>query len=88
MEKLKPKLTGYALAIVAGIVSLACLLLILVAGEFAVNLFGAMFHGIDLSQIMTDNITIGSAILGLVEAVVIGFVLGWLFAVVYNKLKD
>ena len=87
MEKLKPKIVGYALAIVAGIVSLACLLLILAAKEFAISLFGAMFHGIDLSQIITENITIVSAVLGLVEAVVIGFVFGWLFAVVYNKLK-
>ena len=86
-EKLKPKAAGYALASVAGVVSLACLLLVIVAKEFAINLFGAIFHGIDLSQIVANNITISSAALGFVEVVVIGFILGWLFAVIYNKLK-
>ncbi len=83
-DKLKPKATGYALASVAGIVSLACLLLVVIAKEFTINLFGAIFHGIELSQIAADNITIGSAVLGFVEVVVIGFILGWLYAVVYN----
>lgn len=87
MEKLKPTTTGYALASVAGIVSLVCLLLIIVAKNFTINLFGAIFHGIDLSQIAADNITINSVILGFVEVVVIGFILGWLFAKIYNKFK-
>ena len=86
VEKLKPKATGYTLASVAGIVSLVCLLLIIIAKEFTINLFGAIFHGIDLSKIAADNITIGSAVIGFVEVVVIGFILGWLFAIIYNKL--
>ena len=80
-EKIKPKAAGYALASVAGIVSLTCLLLVLIAKEFTINFFGAIF------QIEASNITIGSAILGFVEVIVIGFVLGWLFAVIYNKLN-
>ena len=86
VEKLKPKAIGYALASVAGIVSLVCLLLVLVAKEFAINFFGAIFHGIDLNQIVANKITIGSAILGFVEVIVIGFISGWLFGVIYNKL--
>ena len=86
-EKMKPKAAGYALASVAGIVSLVCILLVVVARDFTINLFGAIFHGIDLSQIAADNITISSAVLGFVEVVVIGFILGWLFAAIYNKLK-
>ena len=88
VEKLKPKATGYTLASVAGIVSLVCLLLIIIAKEFTINLFGAIFHGIDLSKIAADNITIGSAVIGFVEVVVIGFILGWLFAVIYNKFAE
>ena len=87
VEKLKPRATGYALAIVSGIVSIVCLLLVLIAKNFTINLFGAIFHGIDLSQIATDNITLGSVILGFAEVVIIGFILGWLFAKVYNKFK-
>ena len=87
MEELKPKAVGYASAIVAGIVSLVCLLLVVAAKEFAINLFGAIFHGIDLSQIAADNITIGSAVLGFAEVVIGGFIFGWLFAVIYNKFS-
>lgn len=86
-DKIKPKATAYALAIVSGIVSLVCLLLIAIAPAFSLNFFGAIFHGIELSKIAADNITIGSAILGLVEVVVGAFILGWLFAVIYNKIK-
>lgn len=86
-EKLKPKTTGYALASVSGIVSLVCLLLIVIAKDFTINLFSAIFHGIDLSQITADNITIGSVILGFVEVVIAGFILGWLFAKVYNLMR-
>ena len=86
-EKLNPKRTGYALAIVSGIVSIVCLLLIVIAKEFTINLFGAIFHGIDLSKIAADNITVSSVISGFVEVVVIGFILGWLFVKIYNKLK-
>ena len=49
-NKLNAKATGYTLASVAGIVSLACLLLIVIAKEFTINLFGAIFHGIDLTS--------------------------------------
>ena len=86
-EKLKPKAVGYSLASVAGIVSLACLLLVVIARDFTINLFGAIFHGIDLSKIVANNITVSSAVIGFVEVVVIGFVLGWLFAVIYNKMR-
>lgn len=86
-DKLKPKAVGYALASVVGIVSIVCLLLVVIARDFTINLFGAIFHGIDLSQIAADNITIGSAILGFVEVIIIGFILGWLFAIMYNKVR-
>lgn len=87
MEKLKPKAVGYALAGVAGIVSLACLVLVVIAKGLATSLFGAIFHGIDISQITADNITIISAVIGFVEVIVIGFISGWLFAVIYNRLS-
>ena len=49
-NKLNAKATGYTLASVAGIISLVCLLLIIIAKEFTINLFGAIVHGIDLTS--------------------------------------
>ncbi len=85
-EKLKAKRVSFSLAIVAGIVSIACALLIAIAPEFTVNLFGAIFHGIDMSQI-TKTMTFSSALLGTVEVIVIALIIGWLFAKVYNQLN-
>jgi len=85
-DKLNTRRVANSLAITAGIFSLACALLILMAPAFTVNLFGAIFHGIDLSQI-SKTATLGSSILGIIEAMILGWIAGWLFAVVYNKMK-
>ena len=85
-DKLNTRRVANSLAITAGIFSLACALLILMAPAFTVNLFGAIFHGIDLSQI-SKTATLGSSILGIIEAFVLGWIIGWFFAVVYNKMR-
>ena len=51
MEKLNPKNMSLSLAATSGILSAACALLIAVAPQFTVNLFGNIFHGIDLTKI-------------------------------------
>jgi len=86
MEKLNPKKVSLSLAATSGIVSAACALLIAVAPQFTVNLFGAIFHGVDLTKIQ-KTMTVSSAILGTIEVVVIALIVGWLFAKVYNAFK-
>mgnify|MGYP001616860821 CR=1 FL=1 len=86
VEKLNAKRVALSLAIVSGVISIICALLILIAPEFTVSLFGAIFHGIDISQI-TKPITLGGAILGTVEIVILALIAGWLFASVYNKIR-
>ena len=54
-DKLSPKRTANALAITAGIVSLICYILILVAPAGTVSFFGAIFHSIDLSKISSSQ---------------------------------
>ena len=86
MEKLNPKKVSLSLAATSGIVSAACALLIAVAPQFTVNLFGEIFHGIDLSKIQ-KTMTVGSAIFGIVEVIILALITGWLFAKVYNAFK-
>ena len=50
------------------------------------RLFGSIFHGLDISKIAVA-ITLGSAIFGTIVAIVLALIIGWLFAVVYNKIK-
>lgn len=86
MEKLDAKRVSLSLATVSGILSAVCALLIAVAPQFTVNLFGAIFHGIDLTKI-PKTMTLSDAILGTVEVVVIALIVGWLFAKIYNSFK-
>ena len=86
-DELNPKRVAMSLASVAGIISIVCALLILIAPEATTNLFGAIFHGIDVSQI-AKPITLGGALLGTLEIIIIALIAGWLFAKVYNSIRE
>ncbi len=86
-DKLSEKRVAFSLATVAGIVYIVCAILVAIAPAWTVNTFGALFHGIDISQIARDSVPLGSTILGLVEIVVLALIVGWLFAKVYNSMK-
>jgi len=84
-DRLNAKRVGYSLAAVSGIVYLACAILVAIAPSWTVGFFGALFHGIDITQIARTPVPLGSTVLGLVEIVVLGYVVGWLYAKIYNK---
>jgi len=86
MEKLDAKKVSLSLAATSGILSVACALLIAAAPQFTINLFGAVFHGVDLTKIQ-KTMTFGDAILGTIEVIVIALIVGWLFAKIYNSFK-
>ena len=85
-DKLSPKKVSLSLAFVTGIVSIVCVLLISIAPEATLKLFGAIFHGADITKIAVA-ISLGRAILGTVVAIVLALITGWLYAIIYNKLK-
>lgn len=85
-DKLNAKRVGLSLAYVASIIYIVCAIAIAIAPQFIVNVFGALFHGVDISQISTTP-TLGRTILGLVEIFVLGYVAGWLFVKIYNRLR-
>ncbi len=86
VDNLSPKKVANSLALTAGIISLVCALLVLLAPSFTVSLFGAIFHGVDLSQI-SKTATIGSSVIGIIEVIILGWIAGWLFAKIYNKMN-
>ena len=85
-EKLSAKRVSLSLATVTGIISIVCALVIAITPQATTKLFGAIFHGIDLTKI-ASQITLTGAILGTFEVIIIALIAGWLFAVVYNKVK-
>ena len=86
-EKWNEKKVAFSLAIVAGIVYIVCAILVAIAPVWTVNTFGALFHGIDISQIARESVPLGNTITGLVEIVVLALIVGWLFAKVYNSMN-
>ena len=77
--------TGIALAFTFLIVSIICLLLVFIAPEFALNLFGSFVHGIDLTKIAVTPSISGNTLLGIILVTVSGYLIGVIFAVIYNK---
>ena len=86
-ERLSVKRTANALAVTAGIISLVCYLLILITPAGTVNFFGAIFHGIDMSKIAVESVSIGNGMLGVIEAIILGWIMGGLFAKIYNSMS-
>jgi len=85
-EKLSAKRVSLSLATLTGIISIICALLIAIAPQFTIKFFGAIFHGINLSQI-EKTMTLGGAITGIIAAIILALIIGWIFAVIYNKFK-
>lgn len=77
--------TGIALALTFGIISIVCLSLVLIAPSFALSLFSSFMHGIDLTKIAITPSLGGRTLLGLIIAVVGGYLIGAIFATIYNK---
>ena len=86
MGDLNPRRVAFSLALVTAILSIICALLIAVAPEAMTKLFGTIFHGIDIQEIATP-FSWGNAVLGTIVITVIALITGWLFAVVYNKIR-
>ena len=86
VEKLNTKRVAFSLAGVAGIIYLICAILVTIAPIWTINVFGALFHGIDISQIATTP-TLANTAIGFVEIIALALIIGWLFAIIYNKVR-
>lgn len=77
--------TGIALALTFFIISVICLLLLLIAPIFALNLFGLFMHGVDLAKIAVTPTFSGRTLMGFAVALIGGYLIGIIFAAIYNK---
>jgi len=78
---------GLSVGIAGAVLSVLCALLIALAPAFTIGVFGAIFHGIDISQIANTTISFGGVILGIIDVFIIGYIFGWLVGSLYNKLQ-
>ncbi|MBI2108099.1 hypothetical protein HYU10_04325 [Candidatus Woesearchaeota archaeon] len=89
MTKLKPNIVALSLGLTFLIVSLICLILIAV---FPIGMMARsvnyMAHGIDISGIAMKTFTAGSVIIGFIEVFLLGAIIGYIFASVYNWTQE
>ncbi|HLC82893.1 MAG TPA: DUF5676 family membrane protein [Bacteroidia bacterium] len=87
INELNPKRVANTLGIIFAGVSFLCAILVLIFPGATMNLFSNIFHGIDITQIAKTSISLESIMIGLIEAFILGWIIGWFFAVVYNKMR-
>lgn len=82
--KLKETAWANASSASVGIIYIACAVLVGMFPEVSKSVAVSWFHGMDLNQIWTGEPR-GNFILGLVSAVIGTWLVGYLFAWIYNK---
>ena len=88
IDKLNEKKVAFSLAGASGIIYVVCAVLIAIFPTGTVKVFGALFHGIDISKITRESVPFTSTILGLIEIIMLSLVAGYIFAKIYNKIKE
>ena len=83
-----PMATANAAGLTIIIVFIACRLLVGISPDFMYTVGQSWFHGIQLTQMDTWNLTTSAFILGLISSSVFAWLVGYLFAVLYNTFVD
>ena len=82
--KMDARITGVAVASVSSIAYIFCATLLAVSPALLFKLTKDMFHGVDITKIASYPVPLGSAILGFLEIIIAAYIIGWLFAIIYN----
>ena len=82
--KHNPLTTANAVGVTTAIVYVVCRVLVGLFPEISMNVARSWFHGIDISKISAWNLSAESFILGIISATVFAWLVGYLFAVLYN----
>lgn len=75
-----------ASAVLTAVVFVVCRLAFLVAPELSLAVAQSWFHGISISTLGVPEVTTGAFVLGLLTATAGTWLVGYLFAWVYNKI--
>lgn len=83
-----PMATANAAGVTTAVIFVACRLLVGVLPDFMFTVAQSWFHGVTLTRLDTWNLTTSAFILGLVSSTVFAWLVGYLFAVMYNKFIE
>lgn len=82
--KHNPMVTANAAAATTAVVYVVCRFLVGLFPELSMNIAKSWFHRIDISKISAWNLSAESFVLGIVSATVSAWLVGYLFARLYN----
>ncbi|MEK7495188.1 MAG: DUF5676 family membrane protein [Patescibacteria group bacterium] len=82
--KHNPTVTANAVAVTTVIVYVVCRFLVALFPELFLNIARSWFHGIDIGKIASFDLSTSSFILGLVSSSLTAWLVGYLFAKLYN----
>ena len=85
--KLKETAWANASAILTGVVYLVCAAFVTILPDLSKSVMQSWFHGIDLEALWTGAPR-GNFILGLVSAIIGTWLVGYLFAWLYNRFNE
>ena len=86
--KHNPSTTANAAAATIAVIYVVCALFFVIAPDLSMAITKTWFHGIDISLIDARTATVGSFTLGLVSGTISAWLVGYLFAVLYNIFVD
>ncbi len=88
MDKLNPLTVGLAMAITLAIVNTLCAVVVWLWPDAAFSIVGSFAHGLDFRAVQSSELLgLGRFLVGLISIGAIGFVVGAVFAWVYNALR-
>ncbi len=80
-----PMATANAMAVTVAFIAVVCALAIILAPDLSLGIAQSWFHGIDLSKVRTVvSPSLGSILYGWITATIGGWLVGYVFASVYN----
>jgi len=88
MESLHQKKFALAAGLTSVVIYLGCFLIMAILGKDSlVKLSNLLFHGMDFNNIIRMNIPISETLLGALASFIFWGVIGYLLALIYNRLK-
>ncbi|MDF1864631.1 MAG: DUF5676 family membrane protein [Saprospiraceae bacterium] len=85
MQTINSNKLGLALGLTGVILYLACMCLMLIAGQDGtIWFFNSILHGLDVSSISRMNVLFGQTIIGLILTFGLGWITGFLIGTFYN----
>ncbi len=82
--KHEPKGTANAMAFIAGVWYVLCVLWVVFSKGSYMGMMSTWFHGVDYGALPTADLAMSSALTGFMSFVVFAWISGYMFAVAYN----